>query len=251
MKKAFTLSEVLLTLTIIGVVAMMTIPTLNNNVNDMHFKAAARKTFVTLADAMSMIALRGYVDSHVPADGNTDNIKAWYNTYLSPNLRVMKVCDDREKGCWHVDGNTYGLNGRKVYCSDTVGQIGGGVITARLNDGSAINIDSYGKESIRKYFGVDIDTSAGIVVFFDVNGDKRPNKLGKDIFAAVYKDDTLVPAWSSMSVENIDKNCSKKYNGGITDVINGKSYSDFTNIAGYSCLNKMLLEDMQTHNPNL
>lgn len=237
MKKGFTLSEVLITLTILGVVAMMTIPTLNNNVNDLHLKAQARKTFANLSDAMSMIVLRGYVDSHVPQDGNTDNIKAWYNTYLAPNLKVMKVCDDRERGCWHEDGNTYGLNKKKVYCSDTVGQIGGGVITAILNDGSAINIDSYGKDSMMRYFGVEIDTNAGIAVFFDVNGYKKPNVLGKDIFAAVYSGDTLVPAWNARTEEEIKKNCSRNYKGGI---------SGMTDIAGYSCLSKVLIEDMQT-----
>lgn len=246
MKKAFTLSEVLITLTIIGVVAMMTIPTVNNNINDMHFKAAARKAFVVLTDAMSLTALNA-TSSTVPVDGSSGTAQAWFDTYLSKNLNVMKTCGSGESGCWQSKDFTYGLNKEKVEGS-VVGYIGSGALTAILNDGSSINISRNSKADILKYFGVQIYNESGLTLFFDVNGDKGPNILGRDIYAAVLKDDILVPAWSDMSLENINMNCSRRYSGGVSEQIGNTTHSEFTSIAGYSCLNKALIEDMQTHN---
>lgn len=246
MKKAFTLADVLITLTIIGIVAMMAIPTMNNNISDMHFKAAARKTFAVLNDAISMTALNGYIDTHIPLDSSSSDIKVWFEKYLSKNLNVIRICDNNEKGCWHDKTVTYGLNKKAVTYSE-VGQIGSNALTAILNDGSSINIDVCSKDDVLKLYGVAVDTEAGLTLYFDVNGDKGPNVLGRDIYVAVFKDDTLVPAWSDMSLDNINKNCSKAYNGSVSETINGTAHNEFTNVAGYSCLNKALIEDMQTH----
>lgn len=245
MKKAFTLAEVLITLTIIGIVAMMAIPTMSNNINDMHFKAAARKAFAVLTDAMSLTALNA-TSSTVPVDGSSGTPENWFDTYLSKSLNVMRTCGSGNTGCWQTKDYTYGLNKKKVEGS-AVGYIGTNALTAVLNDGSTINISRNSKGDILKYFGVQIYNASGLTLFFDVNGAKGPNILGRDIYAAVLKDDILVPAWSDMSLENIYKNCSKGYSGGVSEQIGDATHSDFTNIAGYSCLNKALIEDMQTH----
>ena len=55
MKKfAFTLSEVLLTLSIIGVVSAMTVPSLMTSIEDRELQAQAKKAYNTLQSAISM-----------------------------------------------------------------------------------------------------------------------------------------------------------------------------------------------------
>ena len=46
MKNGFTLAEVLITLGIVGVVANMTLPTLNNNVQKQTYEAGAKKRII-------------------------------------------------------------------------------------------------------------------------------------------------------------------------------------------------------------
>ena len=52
-KFGFTLAEVLITIAIIGVVAAITVPILNSNTNNEHFKSAAYKNTSVLNNAIS------------------------------------------------------------------------------------------------------------------------------------------------------------------------------------------------------
>lgn len=62
-------------------------------------------------------------------------------------------------------------------------------------------------------FGVKLNgTTVGLLV--DVNGDKLPNVLGKDIFAFVLKDDQLLPGGYDMTEKQIEQNCSLTGSGG-------------------------------------
>ena len=162
---------------------------------------------------------------HTASDGDATNIIQWFDKYLSPNLSMIKKCTDLStsqletlgdtswfpKGqCWH-EGHTNGLNGKRVYCSETT-SIGNGVVQAVLNDGTFLNMDSYGSGSMNTYFGQEI-SGAGIVLFFDVNGAKKPNVLGRDIYVAVYQDGGLVPAYVSKTTEVAERECSSSFNG--------------------------------------
>ena len=62
MKKGFTLAEVLITLGIVGVVASMTLPTLNNNVQKQTYEAGAKKAYNILSNAVSMYMVDQGVD---------------------------------------------------------------------------------------------------------------------------------------------------------------------------------------------
>ena len=245
MKKGFTLAEVLVTLVILGVVAAMTIPTVMNNTRDAELKSKAKKTYSMLTQAMAMASLQGYAPIHTAADGDATNIIQWFDKYLAPNLSMIRKCTDLStskletmgdkswfpKGqCWH-EGHTNGLNGKRVYCSEAT-SIGNGVVQAVLNDGTFINMDSYGSASMNTYFGYETP-GAGIVLFFDVNGAKKPNVLGKDIYVAVYHDGSLAPAYVSKSDEVALAECSSK-NAGPSGQGNG-----------YACLRLLVDKGLQ------
>ena len=218
-KKGFTLAEVLITLVIIGVIAAITIPTLYANYTEQEKYARVKKAYSTLANAMTRVKADGGAFDFKVSNNNTELIKDWFNTYLKKYINTTKICYN-ERGCWH-DGDTKNLNGGNVYCQHTGVGIGDNIVTAILADGTFINVDSYSKGSIASYFGVDINTTDGLVVIFDINGSRKPNILGKDIFATVFTENGLVPAYSSRNEAQINANCSSS----------GK---------GYSCIQKYL-----------
>lgn len=160
----FTLAEVLITLGIVGVVAAMTLPALIQN----HRKIEATSRLKKFYSAMSQAILMAEND-YGPAtdwdkaeadlkdeDGNTDyeaQAEACWNfwtKYLAPYIKYLKA----EKGVYDEDGNfsSYEL---KVIFSD------GSSMT--MHNGSLIDL------------------------LFDINGDRKPNESGRDIFRFLIK----------------------------------------------------------------
>ena len=217
-KRAFTLAEVLITLVIIGVISAITVPTIIADSNQKSYEARAKKVYSTLANAMTMAKANGADFDFEVANDSNKNMKDWYDKYLK-SLITMKTCYDK-MGCWHK-GDTKGLDGKIVYYNRPQIGVGANIITAVLNDGSFINIDAYGKASIYTYFGTRIDAKSGLVVFFDVNGEKKPNVLGKDIYVVVFSENGVMPAWKDKTAAERNKDCSNKGQG-------------------YSCLNNVL-----------
>ena len=56
-QKAFTLAETLITLSIIGVIAAMTVPTLMTNINNQQHITALKKAYSNLSNAVKMMAI--------------------------------------------------------------------------------------------------------------------------------------------------------------------------------------------------
>lgn len=208
--KAFTLSEVLITLVIIGVIAAVTIPVVIANYNEYEKVAKIRKTYATLNNALSLAIVLGG-DSIFNVEANDFNtVKNYFNNYLKDRLSVTKVCYN-QKGCWN-SGDTKYLKGGNVYYNRTGVGIGADIITAILADGTFINVDVYGSASIWTYFGTRVQNN-GLVIFFDINGERKPNVVGKDIFAVIYTTKGLVPVYHNKTQEEIKKDCSKTGTG--------------------------------------
>ncbi|MBQ9245691.1 prepilin-type N-terminal cleavage/methylation domain-containing protein [bacterium] len=210
-KLGFTLAEVLITLVIIGIIAATTIPTIQANYAQQERYTRVKKAYSTLANAMTRVKADGGDFDFEVRNNDTELIKDWYDTYLKQYLNTIKVCYN-EAGCWN-EGDTKNLNGGNAYCQHTGIGVGDNIVTAILSDGTFINIDSYSKGSIASYFGVDITQSNGLVVIFDINGNRKPNTFGRDIFATVFTENGLVPAYSSRTAAQINSNCSPSGNG--------------------------------------
>ena len=76
----------------------------------------------------------------------------------------------------------------------------------------------------KNLFGVTRNTLSNFVLFLvDVNGDKKPNKLGRDIFLFLLTQDGIVPAGADVSAN--DSDCKQ---GG----------------AGYHCTARVIQEGM-------
>ena len=97
-KKGFTLSEVLVTITIIGVIAAIAIPTLMNKYRTAEVESKLKKVFTTLSQASMNAQAVGY-DWGLWAEtangssnwNNADDAAYFYNNYLRPYVSTLKV----------------------------------------------------------------------------------------------------------------------------------------------------------------
>lgn len=203
----FTLSEVLITLVIIGVVAAITLPTIYADYIEREKIAKVKKMYSTLGNAITFVKTEGgdlYFDN--PED-TQEEINEWYDIYLRRRLHTMKVCQGnvtQVKDCWTqpkcLNGNCGGVG------------TGNAMVSAILTDGTTIMMDRWTPSTfgvISKYGETD-----GIIFYFDINGSKAPNTIGKDIFVSVFiSQEGFVPAYRDRTRSEIDSNCSKSGNG--------------------------------------
>ena len=211
-RKAFTLAEVLITLVVIGIVAAITIPIVITNQQEVEKEARVKKTFGTMANAMTMVkAQGGDFIFDVTGDEDLNLMKNWFNTYFKPYVNVMKTCYNTS-GCW-TEGDTLSMNGSVARWNQKGKGLGTNIITAVLTDGTFICIDGHRGYNLRDYFGVNTTAEYGIAITFDVNGAKKPNTIGKDIFVSVFTPNGVAAAYKDKTSAQIKSDCSKSGTG--------------------------------------
>lgn len=182
-KKAFTLAEVLITLGIIGVVAALTIPTLMQKADERAEIVALKKTFSVLSQAFKLA---------VNDNGSPENwgLAGWPYppqtlSLLGQHLKVDKDCTDRSQGCWPA-GVTY-MYARQipdaVYDTENYPKL-------KLVDGTLLI--GYIDDPTCNATAVDIHNVCGHY-YVDVNGYKKPNQWGKDVFLFYLTKQGIVP----------------------------------------------------------
>lgn len=209
---AFTLAETLITLAIIGVVAAITVPGLINNIKDNELKASFEKTYASLDQATRQIMQEnGGTMVGICADDDHACQRDKYSMLLK-----AKSCDTGSTlgACWHAnDGSSKYLNGVPITTwGDTAGLV--------LNNGAFLRFiqkDDMCQSTFSSTIG-----QCGLLLI-DVNGIKKPNTYGKDIFEV-----------------HIFKNGIKPYgfDGDTDDLYNCSKTS-----SGYGCAAKVLLNE--------
>ena len=203
---AFTLAEVLITLGIIGVVAAMTIPTLVANYQKKETVTALKKAYSQLFQAVKMSELENgdkeYWNYDLPAE-------TFMNTYLKPFLKDVEQTNGFDI---HKTINYKYLNGDRI-TESSVNDKNNSVI--KLSDGTIIFVDGWSSgENI--YRGILVDT----------NGFKKPNILGRDLFAfGITPSLGLVPSnWGKVDREEA-----------LSDKLHMCSKSKSASKSGYAC----------------
>ena len=193
-KHGFTLAEILITLTVIGVVAALTIPTLLQNTNQAELKTALKRDFADLSQATEMIkidaggSLVNAFKNGAGGDLDDENLKNAYKSKLS----IIKDCSGPSNmggsgqgakidGCWHADNNWKYLNGTLLTTLQYPGLI--------LSNGTLMLL---GINKSDCTYPAASYTKCG-AISFDVNGFKPPNMYGKDIFQVNITADSLIP----------------------------------------------------------
>ena len=190
-KVAFTLAEVLITLGIIGVVAVMTMPAIIANIQD-HVKAKRieniRQKLSKVTDAMSATSgINGYADTME------------FVTEMNRHMKIAKICDnDNLSACWPTKEVMLNDEGKMWEISKTKKpktlKIPDAVLNNYTNTVGIVTADgtsmilSYDKtcdfnpEVTGYTYSNGLSNSASCLAgVFDWNGGKNPNKLGKDV----------------------------------------------------------------------
>ena len=162
MKKAFTLAEVLITLGIIGIVAAMTLPTLIGKYQKKQMVTQLKKAYTEISQLLKMSELDNgsmeYWDYTLSGED-------FYYRYIKPYLKKVKEIPNREFKKYMVYKN---LNGTK--CTGEVWCTQGDSYYSYLSNGVVLGVMSHPGQTVYK------------AVTIDVNGQKNPNQLVKDVF---------------------------------------------------------------------
>ena len=185
-KKAFTLAEVLITLAIIGVIAAISVPSLIQKTNQAELITAWKKNYATLNQAIDHLAFdNGGNIMQYKSSGSS------FITALSPYLKIVKqanrIYSHEQMVNTYTDlaGNYLSLNTVKLFDD---GQM-------ILNNGAIVYIENCPT------------CGANLILWVDVNGEKKPNTLGKDLFGMEVINDLLVPIGQGTGTL-IDCDCS-------------------------------------------
>lgn len=171
MKRAFTLAEVLITLGIIGVVAALTIPTLMANYKKSVAKNQFKKTYSTLTNAFNQtVQDLGESVNCSNQSYTSEACKELWNEFVK-NLNVVKYCetDAYAQGCvpdYNIEDFPY-TSGCGGFSAPQIKEQQPAVILA---DGTII-------------FPYGWNKSLFPAIGFDINGFKKPNIGGLDVFS--------------------------------------------------------------------
>lgn len=165
---AFTLAEVLLTLTIIGVVASMTIPSLLSQTSNEQYKAKFKKIFANYQQAITLeIMNRGGSLQGMCADYDSSCFRDHMENHFNYIKSDMK--NNLDWSFTYKDGSTTDPDGKGLWVSNDWPAL-------VLNDGTIITFRYHACD------GTTFDPADCGWSWVDVNGTKKPNKIGTDIF---------------------------------------------------------------------
>jgi type II secretory pathway pseudopilin PulG len=213
-KAAFTLAETLIAIGIIGVVAAMTIPTIMSKCLKRQVEAQAKETYSSLMQAM-----RASVDDGVGANFTKEishlSMNDWVDAYISPKMKIVQRCSISVGGCWHKSGVVKTLTNETPRYERNLGNnwaaIGHDAYSFRTAKGAYFDMDYSSAYLSKKECGVTgISGVNTFQIYIDVNGDRGPNVIGKDIYIMVWvSDEKFVPAGYDMSASEVENNCTK------------------------------------------
>ncbi|MCD7879210.1 MAG: type II secretion system GspH family protein [Candidatus Gastranaerophilales bacterium] len=148
----FTLSEVLITLVIIGIIAAVTVPTLMANYKKQETSSRLKKFYSNLSQAVRLAEIEnpGFMKSTYSARIN--DTANWWNDTIGKYMPVTK----QENTSYVIKSTSDG-----DYTPDYI---------YTFNDGSFIAAFSTYK------------CVSGISFYYDINGQKSPNTSSKDVF---------------------------------------------------------------------
>lgn len=193
MKKAFTLAEVLITLSIIGLISVLTIPSLVKNYKNKLYAASIEKIYSQITDAVQAVM-------------NDELSSEFYKTSAGVIADDNSTCSTAKQGpCWFMRNylsvakgmvdctskKINGDNGKKPVCvADEY--------TSPSGEGSMIHFGECVQTVSGAAVCMTLNPANGVTsVFIDTNGPAQPNFTGIDVFVMNISSAGEVTDWST------------------------------------------------------
>ncbi len=229
-KLAFTMAEILLSLTIIGVVAAITLPSLMANINERTWNTQRKALYARLSQAIAMMPqLNGYgeyegtnTDGSVTATKDTA-AEAFLTEGLSKVLKINNICDADHLADCGIAASFTNMVGSTITWPTKLSEMNsmftdsyddtatGGIIYENPQNGIDTKVAAFetlNGETIALYYNPSCngDTEGDVWHYsqpkmcanfiYDLNGNKGPNLVGKDIgfITALYPENSNVVA---------------------------------------------------------
>ena len=201
-KLGFTLAEVLITLAVIGIVAVLTMPGLVQKYDEYVRVTQLKKFYSVMLQAFNLaIVEHGTVNNwnlipSVVLDEDGENAEAYAEAIKNkdafwarvlPHLKVVetnKFADVANLNTW----NTYNMLGTTLLTAKTANYI-------VLNDGMTI-VSTWFSNACSEVIATNLKSCGDFLV--DLNGAKKPNRSGVDIFSFWITKNGIIP----MGAEN-------------------------------------------------
>ena len=222
---AFTMAEILLSLTIIGVVAAITLPSLTGNINERTWNTQRKALYSRMSQAVALMpALNGYGIGATEEETKENATETFLSAGLSKVLKINNICDNEHlSDCGiassfidviaskrNIPSDLYTFGRFNFSFQETLnGQPVGDFISVVIPNTNAAAFETANGESVVAYYNPYCQTAFQRIsndVFvskymcanfvYDLNGKKGPNTVGKDIgFVSVfYPNDSVVVA---------------------------------------------------------
>lgn len=186
-KKAFTLAEILLTLTIVGVIASLTLPVLISDVQTASLKTAWKENYAIVSQAL----LRAKTDNSGDLSYYLKNSRTFYKLLGNYVSTTNPNCTTGFPGSNCFPAYIKELN------NSYVGGPGG--FSAQLFDDGTLTLNNGALIAIENNSVSDnYNGSYYVYIWIDVNGMKPPNTIGKDIFGIIAFRDRIIPMGSTI-----------------------------------------------------
>ncbi len=225
-RSAFTMAEILLSLTIIGVVAAITLPSLTGNINERTWNTQRKALYARMSQAIALMpALNGY-GTLTAGDSSNSAVDTAAETFvtagLSKVLKINNICDSEHLADCGIPEKMNPLAGSVFTTPKKLSEL-----NVRMLDNTGTFDATRSDRSAVGYSALDTKTAAfetangeSVVVFynpncqaamaenyayavqpkicanfiFDLNGSKGPNTVGKDIgfMTVLYSSDSSV-----------------------------------------------------------
>jgi prepilin-type N-terminal cleavage/methylation domain-containing protein len=179
-RQAFTLAEVLITLTVIGVVAALTMPALMQNWQEKAFSTAKEVFDRRLEEATRQMNVNEALTGYTTTETFVDELKRY--------LKISQICPSDPSGCFApviTNGNgseTVETKNLKNSSNLNEGNWGTKALGLGLINGYTA-ILSYNPDCpVPDISATGAQTTSCLSLVYDINGKAKPNKLGKDVY---------------------------------------------------------------------
>ncbi len=234
---AFTMAEILLSLTIIGVVAAITLPSLTGNINERTWNTQRKALYARMSQAIALMgSLNGYGIGATESETASNAAKAFVTNGLAKVYKINNICDAQHLGDCGIPSKIMTISTASKI--DTPNNLV--ALNIKFNQTTvyqSINTFSYSQTNT---YAAAFETANGenVIVYYnpfcsnslasptdseyknllqptmcanfvyDLNGKKGPNTVGKDIgfMTAFYPSDSHVVAPNPIKIVTASTN---------------------------------------------